>query len=418
MANFIMDLLCIILLVTFFIPQVRLLSFYQYIWLGAMLGWVIVSFLTNRKFYLGNSNFVILSLIYSLFTILIPYTVGVLAVGNRYLSLFSVVIFYWIYGYNSIYRGLEANMKIIYYSVPMILYTSITTLIALFNNPWVVRMIKSEGEETMLLLATGISGYGLIYSVLILVISLVPLILERNMLRMKWIYKLSLIGFVFLGGLLVIYSNYFTALGVLLFAISLLLTLYYSKKMIFKLLPIVFIYLIFSTDINLAIVNGLMDIVPTNGRTYDRLVQIQNQMQGVVLNTDINSRSEVMEISFNTINQYPIEGSIIGNSAANFDLNQIGQHSYTLDTFAFFGVFIGGFMIYIMTIPFLKRMRKGNPYRLRVFAVTVGGVFFTLITTNNLTPTMGYAALFVFPTIYDYLNTKIYGQNSLYRFLR
>jgi hypothetical protein len=117
----------------------------------------------------------------------------------------------------------------------------------------------------------------------------------------------------------------------------------------------------------------------------------------------VDSRSDVNELSISTFLEHPIGGYLFNvNDRSVFDLSKIGQHSHVLDTFAFFGFFIGIFMCVFMFYPFFIRLKK-QEYKLKIFTIIVGFAFFILITANNLTPTMGYAAFFVFPTVFDVL---------------
>ena len=83
-----------------------------------------------------------------------------------------------------------------------------------------------------------------------------------------------------------------------------------------------------------------------------------------------------------------------------FDL--FGQHSQVLDTFALFGIFIGILQLYILFKPFHIYLKDANIY-LSSFAEVVVLLFFIQVTINNITPSIGFAVYFIFPTTFNYI---------------
>lgn len=401
-----MDFSTFMLISSMFIPQLRILSIYSLIWLGASLLWIFLFFLGKKKYFV-KSNFVCLIVFYALLTIVIPVIVDLSVIRNRYIELSIIPLVYWIYDYNARCRGIKSNLRILFLVTPLILYTSIRTLLELFRNPWAVRSIKSEGFESILLLSNGVLGYPLIYSILIIIIALLPLLLYRKKLNLNFKMNVFLILIFTLGAALVVMSNYFTALVVLLISIILIIVLNKKELVLIFLIPIVLIYIIGGNMINGAIVSTLIEMTPQGGKTNDRLKEIKMKLEGKGEMENVDSRSNVTELTYQTILEYPITGYVLGNPNRHFNMNRIGQHSYILDTFAFFGFFVGLFSIYIMINPFYLRWRRQAHYLLKIYALVVGVAFITLILANNLTPSMGFAAFFVFPTIYDYIKIKL-----------
>jgi hypothetical protein len=389
----------------FFIPQFRIFNFFPVLSSLPVFFWFLLSFLSNPDYYFIKSKFALLSLLFVIYTFFVPYLLGIEVIGNRYLSFLSVFYFYWVYEYNSLFRGRDANKKIVYYSIPILLYPSINTLIGLMKSPNLSRSIKGSGLETEILRKEGFGGYELIYATVILLIIVLPFVLDKNRMISKG-KKLLLMLYTILALGLIIYSNYFTAFLVSFFAILVYWILLRFKKFVIFLMPIIFFYLIFSSTINLYIVKNIIPITPEDGLTHTRLVEIKNEIEFGYETESVDSRSSVNRQSIEIFSEYPILGYICGIDNSNdFDLSIIGQHSHIMDTFAFFGLFIGIFMLYIMFLPFYIRIIK-QEHGLKVFALTVCLVFFILIAANNLTPTMGYAAFFVFPTVFDILKNK------------
>jgi hypothetical protein len=150
-------------------------------------------------------------------------------------------------------------------------------------------------------------------------------------------------------------------------------------------------------------------VAQPTGKTYERLTNLRD---AIVYGENIqgfNTRKETTDQSLQTFSEYPLGGYILeGNkvSSADMFLQKIGQHSHILDTFSIFGLIIGSLTLYMMIIPFTSRIGKRHSYRQNIFALIVGGSYLSLIVMNNLTPSIGFAAFFVFPTVYNLLYTN------------
>lgn len=80
-----------------------------------------------------------------------------------------------------------------------------------------------------------------------------------------------------------------------------------------------------------------------------------------------------------------------------------GQHSFFLDSFAYFGI-VGGILLMLsVLIPFFKMVRMGMPLRL-LLPVALGTV--VLLTFNNATDGIGIVAFFLLPYFAETLSSK------------
>lgn len=409
--NKLLDLITIVMLVITFIPQFRLFSWLNYAQLALGSGWLLIAFFSHPTFFLGGNKYFLKSLLCFTLMILIAFVFANGTIVNRMASMTLVPLYYWIYSYNSTYRGEKPNMRIVFISLIFITYTSIKTISELIINPYASRSMKTSVDSSIDLVSSGVSGYSLIYAVAIMVIIIVPLLLERKKLKFNMMKVSLLISLGVMFIYLIILSNYFTALVLSFIGIISLLSLYKNKRTILLLIPFCLSYLLFQKEINIAVVDTVMSFSQSGGRTHQRMAEIKKGIEtgGHIQNVD--SRSGVLELSLNQFSEHPIFGYII-ESNNKFILTEIGQHSFILDTYAMYGFFIGSFCLWIMWLPFKSRIHKRNNYRLNIFSIITGLVFLGAISFNNLTPSMGYAAFFVFPTVFDYLKTNIYEKKE------
>ncbi len=407
-TNTLLDFVLVLLIALIFVPQFKFLSAYNYLCLFVSVLWCVLAFSQNPRFFLGNSKYFFVSVLFFVLVIAFSFIVENKLLINRYSSFIMVPLFYWIYEYNAKYRGIKNSIKILFFSLIFILYTSVQTILKLMLNPYAARSIKTSTEGTEDLFLEGVSGYGLIYAVVILLIVLIPMILDWKKLGISFLGKIFILvlGLSFLY--LIILSNYFTALIVTLMAILTIIVLYRNKKMLFILAPFTLLYIMFQKDINVRVLDTISSFVQTDGLTYRRIQEIKAELIFGSRTESVDSRSDVVNQSIDLLSEYPILGyaTELGN---NFDLNRVGQHSYIFDTYALFGLFLGTYSFWIMWLPFRYRITPKNGYKLRVFSWTVGFTFMILITMNNLTATMGFAAFFVFPTVFDYINKRVNG---------
>lgn len=405
----ILDAITLLLILLVFIPQFQVLHAYNYFLLGLEIAWLVVAALIHPKFFLGGDKYFLQSFFLTLITVVIPLIFNIQTIANRYSTFIAIPLFYWIYCYNSAYRGLKPNIRIGLLSLIPIVYTSFQTISELLINPYAARLIKTSGDQSVALWSRGISGYSLIYATVILLLILIPLIIERRKLMLN-IYSFFLttsLTFSFI--VLIILSNYFTALIIVSFGVLMYITFYLNKKLLF----FIFIgfFMLYSAEhkvINKTVIETIIYFVPQYGKTHERLDAIRNSIVYDIELKDLDTRSETRKASLDLFSKYPLGGYIVASNNNIFDLDKVGQHSYILDTYALFGLFIGTFAFWIMWLPFKYLIKQNNIYRLKVFTWIIGISFILILLNNNLTPSIGFATFFIFPTVYEYLKLKIY----------
>lgn len=319
-----------------------------------------------------------------------------------------IPLFHWIYLYNDKYRAIGANFKVILFSSVFIVYTTIQTILELLVNPFAARSIKTAAEETEELLLNGVSGYSLIYAVVILLIAIFPLLLDRKKIGISRKYFFIIMTLFFLFFYLIILSNYFTALIVSIVGLLSIFILYKNKNMFVFLLLFSSFYFFFKNEISIFLIDTMSSFIQEDGITYKRLGEIKLNLLTGATTESLDTRSDVTSNSIDLFFENPILG-YASTSVREFNLDRLGQHSYVLDTFALYGLFLGIYSFWILWMPFHSRISKRYSYKLRVYSCTVGIVFISLITFNNMTASMGYMAFFVFPTVFAYLKQNENG---------
>lgn len=121
----------------------------------------------------------------------------------------------------------------------------------------------------------------------------------------------------------------------------------------------------------------------------------------------LGARFDTFEKSINVFLKNPLFGIIVNPLDTNIQGEVIGfgQHSQILDTFALFGAVIGFLQIYVYFSPLLQRIKIGRHFYNNMTLTTVI-ILIVVSTFNNVTPSIGLAAFFIFPTINEYLNQK------------
>ena len=163
-------MLALYLSISSFLPHLFVIPGYQLSVFVAAFAWIFITFIKHPGFFIYGRNFGALLLI--IYTAFAPYLFSNGTIGNRYLSHGIMIVFYLVYTYNKKYGYTRSNDNITKITIPFIIYTSIMTLKALVNNPYISRSIKSSGDYSDLIRAQGVGGYELIYFLVLITIIL------------------------------------------------------------------------------------------------------------------------------------------------------------------------------------------------------------------------------------------------------
>lgn len=385
------------------IPQFKLLSVYNYLCLGVAYLLFFIIIWEKGVSKLMRNPVIFFTVAYSLLSSIIPLLLGHVQIFNRYINLSAIFVFYVIYYYNKQNRGNKVNVRLLIIFMIIQLYTVFSTLYALSENGSACRQMKSSfepGDVTYFNLLFGVSSYDLIYSTVIEAIVLFWFFVFGSKFTRK-MYRILMFFFVILFSILVVMSNYFTATILLFLGFAMTIIAKQGVKILILLVPVLCIYAMAYKTINETAFNVVLSAIP-EGKTYDRIIKIQQNGESTE-SEDIDSREETNEKTEELIIRYPIFGYIADE---NFELANVGQHSYFLDTIAIFGVIIGLLGCYAMVVPFVFLFQKEKSVELKRMCLVVGGTFFLLLFRNNIALCIGFSAYFFFPTVFTYLKEQ------------
>lgn len=346
-------------------------------------------------------------LFFIIYTFWIPYIFGNVIIGHRYMLNGEVIFFYLIYQYNHSYGYDNSSKLIIKLSLPFIVYASIKTLFRLISEPYLSRSIKSHGEYSTMVSLQGVGGYDLIYFLVFIIIFLLFVLLNNGNFKISIWSQVGINLLLFLFITTVIYSNYFTALVIIVVSFFTLVIL--KKRSIFRktLLTIVGIFTLSQGKWIFTNITNFLISVLGRGRTAERLISLQVNIFGSGGGENLlQDRTGTLNSSWNALLQNPVSGLVTNKILYQGDyLVGFGQHSQVLDTFALYGVFIGLLYIYILMQPFIRRMGRNSTLSSLNFAILASTLI--VFVMNNNTLSIGYGVFFIYPVLYDYLFERL-----------
>ena len=387
-------------------PPLRVLTPSAIINAICMAFWLMLTFLYSMGFYINATVQRFLTILFIIYSFLVPYIFGNVTVGNRYLGIAPIFFLYIVYEYNNYIGQPQNNFNIIKITIPFALITLIITGTGLRQNPLLSRSIKSSGEYSVNLLKRGIAGYEFIYF-LVLLFPIIMYITFFSSITKKRYQKCLLILCCILIFSVIILSNYFTALIVSLSSLLIMIIVRVTKKnkpiaMIVGLI-LICIFVIIGKEIVLFILDWMATWVG-NSLTLQRIYEMKYSIifgNDSIVNTN---RWDLMRVSINSFLNNSIIG-IIANPKINFldFYTGTGQHSHFIDTFAFLGLLPGLMQIYIVVQPYFKRLKQGFANDL-ILAVLYSIIM--IFTFNTVTPSMGIVTGLLLPMLYDALKQK------------
>lgn len=400
------NLLIFFLAVLSIYAPLRALSYFTQLWVITLVGWIVFTILDSPKFIFSPTPYKISVYFYIIYTITLPYLTDTIYIGNRYLELAQIPIFYLAYLKNKSFGCGKSSLKLIYWLIPFILLTNYSTIKALLLNPWAARGAGNFNESMGFeLTQEGVGGYGFIYFLVVLIPILIAILNQESILRKRNKIIGYIIFLIFIVN--IILSNYTTAL--LLLILSMLLRILGYKILgKYKIIYIIFfsIFLLFSTQLVEFTLNFIIRLFAGSSNA-DRLLEIAKFLFNNEIGNSSSARVNVFTISITTFLQNPIFGIIVDtNTFTQIDkLSGLGNHSQLLDTFALYGLGIGLLQLYIYTKPILDRINIREK-SLSILSITILLIILILFSINTATPSIGFAIFFIYPAIFDWLNDK------------
>lgn len=386
-------------------PPFQAMENFKNILLILIITWYSLTLIDSPKFLFQPSFFTYATFFFIIFTVTVPYIYDNPKIGNRFFEISQVFLFYLAYLKNIYVGRTKDNIFIVKLFSLFFIVVSIVTTYALILNPLSSRgggSIFIEGIKNSLKL---VGGYSFIYClVIVFAISITVYHYSRYLLPIKSRILLFFLSSLFLVN--IILSNFTIAL--LLIILSVLMVYTIRKLNMFFLI----IYAIISVSIiviSFQYIGSFLDSISNLfGDTLNalRMTELKNFILSNEEGIAIEARSSVYENSITVFLQNPLNGTISKNLMLKYGVVGFGQHSQILDCFALFGFFIGTLQLYLYSTPFIIRMRTKNTILKKIsFIVLI--IFILLITFNNITASIGFAAFFIFPTIYDWIAEKL-----------
>lgn len=381
--------LSIIFLSALFSPLI-LFEYNSHLGLGVLIIWLFVMLIKYKTF----STCSIMSLLTWLVLMVIPLIMGYSFVFNRYVVLSVLLLGSWV-GELLYKESCWKDVKMVCILVaPFIIYVYLKTFMALLDNSYASRMIKTSGDYTVWARTQGIGGYEFVYFLAMLSGIMFGLGITLKKKRDKAICM----TIFFLAYLEVVLSNYFTALllATMTIVMCIVIKLIIMKKewKIFFAIFSVFL-LIFGNAICKIFINIVLEFIPQEGKNYIRLAEMQDAPLQNLIREFIEGRSEVMHKSMESIIENPIMGRLVNDGLGREELlSEIGQHSFFLDTFAFYGIVVGGFVLFTFMCVFRKSYFRGQRV---VITIPLMISCFLLLFLNNATASIGIVLGVIYP---------------------
>ena len=395
--SYIMDLILIIYFSEQVFPLINEIVNPTIVNLLCIICWIFISGLQDRSYYARPKLKIAICMLFYITTIAYSYLWGQSVIAHRYASLALMPFAYIIYDFYSEHKQLGRLKNIICITFVLATITVVNTFRALLLNPYISRSIKSSGEYSAGLARQGIGGYSFIYFV---VASGIIFLHFAFTLKQKHKKILSLVAYIF-SVIFVMKSNYMTALIVLLVSSLFYFVVNGCKKGKRSILYISFISII-SVVIVLnmnSILNGLRDFLPARISRVIYETGSESVFHSIV-EEFLLDRWPTMQSSIEVFRKYPIFGAV-GNGALTYDgsaLQGLGQHSYILDTYAFFGLIIGTWSIYVIAQPYRDKNWERNSNNIAL-TVAMGICIFLLFLFNNATESIALVSGIIMPLV-------------------
>ncbi|MDP3379038.1 MAG: hypothetical protein Q8S53_11785 [Brevundimonas sp.] len=266
------------------------------------------------------------------------------------------------------------------------------------------RLLTRSSDEARLRASEGVGGYGLIYSIVVILPAIALLLLNsRRFLPLKepeWLIPLSRIPLLFpalitanlvLGMMLVVRAGF--SIAIILMIISVVLSLAFKRRspLLLTLLPlfVVMAYLL----AQVALVPLLQFLLPVTEGTpyYRKVLDVIETIESDQSQGTFNDRWVRYVRSFELFVQNPIFGVL--------SARDVGKHSAYLDTYARYGVLVGSVLVYLLTylpVRMMRGMRDNFGLAFSVLAIMI-----LLPLLNDVFASLGVMLFIMIPVACD-----------------
>jgi hypothetical protein len=385
------------------LPQIRALPSFNYIWPLLIMVWIFFSFLANPLYFIRPSLHRLYTYIFFGYVIVIAYISGNGFIGNRFFEFMQVFIFYWAYEINKKRGRQEDGIKLILYLVPVVTIICATSISRYQTSPYASRLAKKDTTSGLELMSQGIGGYEFIYFLLFVAMIMLYVIAYKGS-NIKVIPRVGFMTLLLIILATLVFSNFTTVL--LMLSLSLIVRIFFphvKRYTLLLFLSAISVTTIFLQYIAESVVH-LFSLESGLSMNSQRLMELYESLSYSTIGASIGARYSAFSESIVTFFDNPILGAILINIRG---VDVIGWHSFALDTFALYGIFVGALFLYVWIQPLISivRQKSVNHSTLPVLMLVSSIILFFL---NNMTPSIGFVLYFIFPTIFDWwqLNLK------------
>ncbi len=384
---------------------IRGLASFNAIWASLLSAWFLFTLIDTPIFILYPTRFRLLMFVYIIYTISVAYITGNGAIGNRYFELAQIPLFYMAYEKNKSIKRSNDSFWLIALLTPFVFYTGVVTFFALLRDPWISRSIATKEIGTEVYLRLGVGSYEYIYF-LVIVFGILLFVLYNSNAPLKNKNNFAVIAVLVAFAIIITMANFSTAFILLITCVFMrifaprLKTKYWLLYIIGGIVSLYLLSNVFSL-----LLDSLTSLLG-NSLNSSRISEIKELFLKNQTGDSLDSRNDKWLLSVNAFLDNPFFGILTKPlSYADGFFQGFGQHSQILDTFALYGAGVGTLQIYMFIKPFISRLKSTKGY-IPGFTLLIMILFFTMVTFDNITPSIGFAAFFIFPTVYDWMQKR------------
>ncbi|MFS1413862.1 hypothetical protein BCU70_21365 [Vibrio sp. 10N.286.49.C2] len=383
-SEFCQNISLIYLILWLVIPIMAYGVSYRLLALAATIVWVMIEISKNNSVISRPTTTTLGILAYIGYVSFITvFTVGISNL-TIYIQVFILFVFYIMSeSYNkSLKVSSHGIIKLLLIVMPISLSLAI---VALVNNPRASRVLVRSSAEAVELSSTGAGGFSFAYFCVVYVAILMFLAVGFSG-RWKILVFVNLI----MTCIFIVMSQYSTAIIIMFLALVLSIMASLNKNLIISCCTIVIgiciILVVYSCRIQ--IIDFLHDLFTGLSNVQLKLMDMKYAIVTGESEGTVSDRTERYWRSLELFLNNPIFGSI--------ERDDVGKHSFLLDTFAQYGVFIGLLVCYIIVKPISKvKVINSSERSFKYIIIFIATCLFSL---NN--PAMSYGvAFFLLPTL-------------------
>lgn len=366
------------------------------------LAWIVCTACANPSFYKRMGRWDLALLFFSSYSITVPLLFDVTIIANRYYDLFGMPFMYLAYRFH---RERKEDMRLLVkFLFIFVIYTTITSIIVLYSDPFAARhglssYFEGVGSSSNALVFCG--NYDFSYMMVLANLCLFyclryhPTILGFCNRRILFMFFILICVFIVMTNFLT--ALICTALGVFIILMGKRVNL----SAVILALIVLGVFLVFKDQILSALIGlGVQNL--GEGLTQSRMESIMTS--GGIGEAELyESRSDLYFLGLKGFLSHPFWGNFYTMRYVDGYLyGEISQHSTILDTFTLFGLLAGLLYLYIIYKPLVMRFKLTHDSMTLCMIL----VFTALVGFDNATPGLGIAVYFIYMYSYDKLIAK------------